>query len=341
MKLFKHVLPFLMICFFFSFQANAQDDMITKEQLMAKKAELQGEADKFAGEAAAIQAKIDALPGWRKGLVGTVGAGLNGSNDWFALTTPNAKSNTIGLGINAFANNIQPKFFWRNLLNLTIQRTATSPDANTNPIIALAEGLDLSSLYGYKLSEKIAISAEGKYTTSIIQYDAETQKYKSSINNPGKITVSAGITWTPINNLVVIIHPLGYELNFPGDFISAPGAKVGATYAANILKGVSWSSNLSAFIPYSAGDGTVDYTSATGTVRSVEYGAGDLVNYTWLNGFSMKILNGITVALNVGLRGDNQIADKGAIALADDPLSIDVGGLKLQSYYTLGVGYTF
>ena len=337
---FKQILSTLLLVTICAFGLTAQEDM-TKEQMLAKKAELSAEAAKYAGEAAAIQAKLDALPGWRTGFVGTVGLGLNGNNNWFALSTPDASSNTIGLGVNAFANNVQPKYFWNNLLNVTVQRSSTKVDALANPVVALAEGLDLSSLFGYRLTKDIAISAEGKFTTSILQFDSESETYNSSFLNPGKLTVSAGATYTGIKNLVVIVHPLGYELNFPGELISAAGAKIGATYAATIWKGIAWSSNLSAFIPYTNGDGVVDYTSAIATVRTVDYSTAELVNYTWLNGFSMKILNGITVALNVGLRGDNQIADKGQIALSSDPGSINVKGLQLQSYYTLGVGYTF
>ena len=296
---------------------------------MAKQAELSAEAAKYAGEAAAIQAKLDALPGWRKGLVGTVGLGLNGNRNWYALATPDAASNTLGLGINAFANNVQPKYFWNNLLNVTIQRTATRTSPNTNRVIALAEGLDFASLFGYKLTDDIALSAEGKFTSSIVQFDPETETFASSFLNPAKLTVSAGVTYTGVPNLVVIVHPLGYELNFPGELISTPGAKVGATYAATILKGVAWSSNLSLFIPYTNGDGSVDYTTAGGDALSVDYTTGELFNYTWLNGFSMKILNGITVALNVGLRGDNQIADRGQIALSEN-----VGAVNVCLLYT-------
>ncbi len=340
MVYFKQILSTLLLITFCAFSMSAQETM-TKEQMLAKKAELEAEAAKYAGEAAAIKAKLDALPGWRKGLVGTVGYGLNGNNNWFALATPQASSNSIGLGINAFANNVQPKYFWNNLLNVTVQRSSTKVDPTADAVIALAEGLDLSSLFGYKIAKNFAVSAEGKFTSSILQYDPEAQTYGSSFLNPAKLTVSAGLTYTGIKNLVVILHPLGYERNFPGELISATGAKLGATYAATIWKGIAWSSNLSAFIPYTNGDGSVEYADASAQLRSVDYSTAELVNYTWLNGFSMKVFNGITVALNVGLRGDNQIGDKGQIALATDGGSVAVKGLKLQSFYTLGVGYTF
>ncbi len=323
----------------------AQDEMMNKEELMAQRAEKAAELAKVQGELAAIDGKIESIPGWRIGGVGVIGADFNSNNNWYALTSPNASSTGLGIGFNGFANNIQEKFFWRNLLNVTVQRTVTKQD-KTDPvgIVALSEGLDLSSLYGYRINPKLAISAEAKFTTSIVNYDAERtvgDRYRLSFLNPAKLTASAGVTWTPLDALVVIVHPLGYELNFPSqEFISAPGAKIGAQYAAKLFKGISWSSNLSAFLPYSGGDAT--YTDFNGVEVVIPYTTGGLVNYTWINGFSAKIFNGIGVALNIGLRGDNQIADRAIYSLADSTTGeVNIGGLKLQSYYTLGLGYTF
>ena len=341
-------LSFLMCAMFFTVLSSiSAQETESKEALMAQKAEKAAELAKLQGELSAIEGKIASIPGWRLGGVGVVGADFNGNNNWYALTAPNSASNGLGIGFNGFANNIQPKFFWRNLLNVTIQRTATQLDRqgpSSDAVVALSEGLDLSSLYGYRINPKLAVSAEGKFTTSIVRYDADAptgSKFQSSFFDPAKLTVSAGLTWTPIDALVVLIHPLGYELNFPSaNFISAPGAKIGAQYAAKIWKGISWSSNLSAFVPYSGGDAT--YLDFNEVESSVNYGAGGLFNYTWINGFSAKILNGIGVALNVGLRGDNQIADKAIYSLADSTTGeINIGGLALQSYYTLGLGYTF
>ena len=52
---------------------NAQ----TKEELHTQKAEKQADADAAQGEANALQAQIDALPGWRKGAFGTIGGSLS------------------------------------------------------------------------------------------------------------------------------------------------------------------------------------------------------------------------------------------------------------------------
>lgn len=314
----------------------------TKEELLAIQAEKAAAVAAAQAELSAVTGKLDKLPGWRIGGVGVVGVDLNGNNNWYALTAPNAVSNGIGIGFNGFANNIQDKFFWRNLLNVTIQRTSTDADRTIDTdasVVSLSEGLDLSSLYGYRLTPKIAVSAEGKFTSSILRYDAENKKYEQSLFDPAKLTVSAGLTWTPMDALVVIIHPLGYEKNWPGEFISSPGAKVGATYSATIYKGIAWASNLSLFIPYT-GENTVNYDINSVSVP-VTYAGTDLINYTWINGFSAKIFNGIGVALNVGLRGDNQIADQRILLNAADLTTVKTNEFKLQSYYTLGLAYTF
>ena len=89
----------------------------TKEELEAQKAEKQAEADKFQSEADAIQAQIDALPGWRVGAFGTIGGSLSNFNNWYAQGVPNNESGNIGFTVNAFANLIEDKFFWRNSLH--------------------------------------------------------------------------------------------------------------------------------------------------------------------------------------------------------------------------------
>ena len=89
----------------------------TKEELEAQKAEKQAEADKFQGEADAIQAQIDALPGWRTGAFGTIGGSLSNFKNWYAQGAPNNSSGNIGVTVNAFANKLEDKYFWRNCIN--------------------------------------------------------------------------------------------------------------------------------------------------------------------------------------------------------------------------------
>ena len=71
----------------------------TKEELQAQKAEKQAAADVLQGEANAIQAQIDALPGWRTGAFGTLGANISGYNNWFSRGAVNNSSGNIGQAV--------------------------------------------------------------------------------------------------------------------------------------------------------------------------------------------------------------------------------------------------
>lgn len=328
----------------------------TVEELKSMVSDKQATLDALQGEVNALNKQIDEFPGWKVGGVGTLGFDLLGNNNWYALGTPNSGNEALGVGFTGFANLDEEKFFWRNglLVNLsrsktTLDRTLADGDAgfDNNALVALTNGLDLTSLFGYKLSDKLAVSAEGKWTSSLVEFDGgatdafKDDTYKFALNRPGVATLSAGVTWTPIANLVVMVHPLAYQLNWPKELISMAGAKVGASYAAEIIPGVSWSSNLSAFIPYTIGDGFIEHAIDDATSLRTDYETGDLVNWEWINGFSTNIWKGIGVAFNLGLKGNKQQADAGRIAGNSGVTLDDVSKNPLQSFYTLGLGYTF
>lgn len=311
----------------------------TIEELKSMQAEKQAAADALIGEAADLQKQIDEFPGWKFGGVGILGFDLNSNDKWFAIDNPYSTSNGIGLGASAFANLDTDGYFWRNLGNVNLKKIVTNVDSRTDDETeAINDALDISSLYGKKITPKFAISAEGKYLSTVLNF-----------NDPGKLVLSAGATWLPIKDLVVIIHPLGYEFNWPsGAFSSSAGAKIGATYAANILPNVAWTSNLSAFIPYGGGDVTLPgyaYTDAMGVSQNVadlplEYSGGDMTNWTWINGFSTKILGGLGVGLNVGLRSDKQLANSSRFTTGNGAFNIGSADNPLQVFYNLGLAYT-
>jgi hypothetical protein len=156
------------------------------------------------------------------------------------------------------------------------------------------------SLYGYKLSPKLAISTLGEYRTSVLD---------GKLNNPGYLDLGVGATWTPVTDLVVVVHPLNYNFVFADDefdFESSLGAKVVADYTRTIVKGFNWKSNLSAFLSYQGQD---------------------LSNYTWVNTFSTAY-KGVGIGLDIGLRSNKQEAL--AAGRDDNPL---------QSYWILGLSY--
>ena len=279
----------------------------TKEELEAQKAEKQAEADKFQGEANALQAQINALPGWRVGTFGTIGGSLSGFNNWFAQGAPNNNSGNIGITVNGFANLIEDKFFWRNALtaNLNwVKLDNTDTDLDSEDFNATTDVFNLSSLYGRKLSEKWAISGLAEYRTTLLD----------NFNDPGYLDLGVGGTWTPIENLVVVIHPLNYNFVFAKNdaiFESSLGAKIVADYTRQI-GAISFKSNLSTFQSYKDGD---------------------LSNVTWTNSFSYTLWKMIGVGFDFGLRSNKQEAAnyQGVLLPAADN--------KLQSYWLLGLSY--
>ncbi|MFM2393937.1 MAG: hypothetical protein RLZZ546_1919, partial [Bacteroidota bacterium] len=169
--------------------------------------------------------------------------------------------------------------------------------------------LRLASLYGYKLNSWIAISALGEYSSSIF-----------NLNKPGILDLGAGVTLTPVQDLVVVIHPLNYHFAFSGnkavESTSALGAKLRADYTRKFKGGVSWASTLTSFLPYG----------------SSAAGAPGLFEYTWLNTIGFNLWKGIGVGFTLGLRqadfetwGNPEPNKKGVT----------------QSFNTVGLSYAF
>ncbi len=360
-SMIKKVLLLPLVLAFFCFNLQAQ----TVEELKATKAEKQAQLDALTAEVNGLQGQIDAFPGWKVGGVGTLGFNINSNNDWFAIANPNSSATGLGLGFTGFANLDEDKFFWRNGLNINLNRITAygDKDVEATKSVALADLLDFASLFGYKLNDKLAVSAEVKWLSSLIELNPNgagvlDDDYSFSLNSPGQLTASAGITWTPISDLVVLIHPLGFQQNWPGDFISSPGAKIGATYTKELFPGLKWNSSLSAFVPYTSGSSVGHADAADVLLRTVDYKGGDLVNWLWNNGFSFTVWKGVGVGLNVGMRGDSQIADQGRLrgaateALALDPTAdaaalsvaadaVDLSSNPLQLFWNLGLSYSF
>ncbi|GAA4242104.1 DUF3078 domain-containing protein [Winogradskyella damuponensis] len=281
----------------------------TKEELQTQKAEKQAEADKFQSEANALQAQIDALPGWRVGAFGTIGGNLSNFNDWYSQGAPNNITGNIGITFNAYANKIEDKYFWRNSLNtnlawVKLDNKDTEDDSdNFEPT---SDVFNISSLYGRKLNEKWAISGLAEYRTTLLD----------NFNDPGFLDLGVGATWTPINNLIVVIHPLNYNFVFADNdaaFESSAGAKIVADYTRQI--------------------GAINFKSNFSTFQS--YKDSDLSNFTWTNSFSYTLWKMIGVGFDFALRSNKQeAANYQAVDLKD-------ADNKLQSYYTVGLSYKF
>lgn len=306
-------LSILLLFVFIGFSINAQTADELKKTLASKKDSIA----KLQSKAKALQGKIDALPGWRKGAFGTIGASLSGFNNWYSKTAPNTSAGNIGVTVNAFANLIEKDFFWRNSgnLNLGWVKIDDRDDAtDSNDFEIATDVFTISSLYGKKLNQKWAVSALGEYRTTLLE----------NFNDPGYLDLGAGLTWTPTNRLVVVIHPGNYNFVFSNGesvFESSLGAKIVADYTAKYNK-LSVKSNLSMFQSYKDSD---------------------FSNWTFTNSFGYTIWKGIGLGFELGLRKNKQEALNNSInnAVNPNPLeTFDTVDNKLQSYWLFGLSYS-
>ncbi|MDB4273698.1 DUF3078 domain-containing protein [Algibacter sp.] len=292
---------------------NAQ----TKEELQTQKSEKQAIADAAQAEANALQTQIDALPGWKKGAFGTIGGSLSNFSNWYAQDKPNNASGNIGFTVNAFANLIEEKFFWRNSLTTNLNWVKLDDKDNgsdlDNKFEPTTDVFNISSLYGRNIAKNIAVSALAEYRTTLL----------TNFNDPGYLDVGVGFTWTPIENLIVVVHPLNYNFVFADSnsvFESSLGAKIVADYTRQI-GAVNFKTNLSAFQSYKSSD---------------------FSNWTWSNSFSYTLWKMIGVGFDFGLRSNKQEALNYALAqVPASATSFDDVDNDLQTYYTVGLSYKF
>ena len=282
----------------------------TKEELEALKTEKKDSIDALQSKVDALQAEIDALPGWRLRATGTIGGSVSGFNNWYAKDKPNASVGNFGVNVFGFADLIQDKFFWKNAMNINIgwvKFDDRDDDSDSDEYEVANDIFNLSSLYGRKLSDKFAISGLMEYRSTLV----------NNFNNPGFLDLGVGGTWTPLSELVVVIHPANYNFVFSdGDsqYDSSFGAKIVADYTKK-FGGLNVKSNLSVFLSYEGSE---------------------LSNYTWTNSFSYTIWKSIGVGFDFGLRKNHQEALN--FALVDDPdATFDTVDNDLQSFWLLGL----
>lgn len=266
----------------------------------------------------ALQDQIDEYPGWKVGAFGTVGGSLSEFNNWYAQGIPNNSAGKIGITINPYAKLDREKYFWYTNAQINLQwvKFDDKDDPTDEEDFRQANDVfNLSSLFGYNITSKLAASALLEYRTTLL----------SNFNDPGYLDLGVGITWRPIPQLTVVVHPLNYNFVFSDDgdaFDSSFGAKLLATYERKI--------------------GGLDYKSTFSAFQS--YKSSNLSNWTWTNVFSYKVWKNIGVGFEFGLRDNKQEALNFAInntPEGETPPTFDTVDNKLQTYWLLGLSYDF
>lgn len=315
----KKIQLFLLLVFTASIMSAQTIDELRamKATKAAEAADFQAKANAVNGEIAGINAQITELTGWTTSLNGTIGFDFANSDMWQANPNPNAQSSSLGLGITATANKDQGKYFWNN--KGIFQKAWQDVDITAPGVTEVEDNLfdqgtvdiiNISSLAGYKLTPKIALSALGELNTSL-----------GNFLEPGTADLGIGATWLPIKGMTVVIHPLNYHMawNNLGDLQSdgALGAKIRADYGRDLLvmgKKIGWSTTFTTYQPYSNPEGTV-------TLRE----------YTWLNTLAFEVWRGIGVGINFGFRqADFETFTEG----------VTEEGV-LQKFYQVGLNYGF
>ncbi|MGZ0015909.1 DUF3078 domain-containing protein [Yeosuana sp. AK3] len=308
----KNKLLFILV-FILSFSFSFSQ---TKEALEAEKANKNDSISAIQARVKAIQDQIDAIPGWRVGAFGTIGGSLSNFNNWYSQGKPNNTSGNIGFTFNGYANLIQEKFFWRNSLSTNLNWVKLDDKDNPNDDDSFKPTTDVfnvSSLYGRNITKTLAVSGLMEYRTTLLD----------NFNDPGYLDLGVGATWTPIENLIVVMHPLNYNFVFSnGDtvFESSLGAKIVADYTRQ-LGAINFKSNLSMFQSYKSSD---------------------FSNWTWTNSFGYTLWKMIGVGFDFGLRSNKQEALNYALnTLGDTNATFDNVDNDLQTYYTIGLSYKF
>ncbi len=301
------------LCSALVFGQSLDDLKKMKAEKAAVAAAKQAEADAVKSEVADLESKIVVLSGWKKGVFGGLGFNLNNSNAWATNAVPNSASAALSGALNTFANRQADKYFWNNsgLINLGwLKFDDKDVETDNTKLRRNTDVLRLASLYGYKLNKWVAISALGEYSSSVF-----------NLNKPGIFDIGAGATLTPVQDLVIVVHPLNYHFAFSGnkavESTSALGAKIRADYAKKFKGGIAWNSTLTSFLPYGS--------TATGKPS--------LFEYTWLNTIGFNLWKGIGVGFTLGLRQ----ADFETFGLAAPKKNTGV----TQSFNTLGLSYAF
>lgn len=292
----------------------------TKEELKEEKSVKQDSLDAIQGRIDDLQKQIDTYPGWKFGAFGTIGASFSEFNNWYGQGSPNNSAGNITITINPHAKLDRDKYFWYNTANINLSWVKFDDKDDPNDENSFREASDvfsITSLFGYKIAKNLAASTLAEYRTTLI----------NNFNDPGYLDLGVGVTWTPVENLIVVVHPLNYNFVFAENdaiFNSSLGAKVVANYGRS-FGDLKFNTNLSAFMSYEDSD---------------------LSNWTWINSLSYTVWKGIGLGFELGLRDNKQEAVNYAYGNWDstgtDPQpDFDNVDNDLQVYTTLGLSYSF
>ena len=261
------------------------------------------EVNKIKKELQYLEDSLKVYPIWSKGMFGTVGFNFSRFQNWLSKNESNIRASTIGYSFNGFFNLEEKKYFWNNTLKVaqSWQRFINKDNVEENDGFQVsADAFTYNSLLGYKVSKKLATSALIEYKTGLLQ---------KRLNNPGTLDIGFGMTWKPLKDMVVAVHPINYNSVFAKDNNRASfGLKTIAEYSRKFFGGISWTTSFSGFASYKNDD---------------------LNNWSWTNGLG-KTIKGVGIGFDVSFKQSRQEA-----------IVRELDNNPVQWYYVFGLSYKF
>lgn len=288
----KRLLSFLFLCSFCQLLVAQDLDM---EALKKRKENIKDDLKEWELDIKEVMIEVNALkkelklledslkvyPIWSKGVFGTIGFNFTRFQDWLSKNEPNTSASTIGYTFNGFFNFEEKKYFWNNTLKLNqnwVRFDNKDVQEEENGFQVASDAFNYSTLWGYKISKKLALSTLADYRTALLQ---------KRFNNPSTLDFGVGITWKPAKDMVIAIHPLNYNAVFAEQNArSSLGLKVLAEYSKKFFAGINWVTSFSGFQSYKDDD---------------------LNNWSWTNGLSKNIKR-LGIGLDVSFKQNKQEA---------------------------------
>ncbi len=302
----KILLTITALCLSISLFAQKEN----KETLKKELSQIKSEIFKLEKKADLVQTKIDKQYGWKVNTFGTIGMNLSNFNNWYSNSKPNLSSGNITIIQNAYAKLNREKYFWVSYANVKLKwHKSYNPNKESKDkgFQGKADVFKITTLFGYKLTKKFAISGLLDYKGTFIKEFADPSFYD----------VGIGATYKPIEDFYIVVNPLNYEFVLAGDdkdYQSSMGAKFLIDYTHKFGK-LNFNSNVVAFASYKSSD---------------------LSAWTWTNSFAYSFWKGIGVGFNFGLQQNKQERFNHK---RDIYSNLNESDNKLQSFWMFGVSY--
>ncbi len=199
----KRLLIVMALCLSVSLFAQTEN----KETLKKELSEIKAEISKLNKKASVVQAKIDKQYGWKVSAFGTVGMNLSDFNNWYSNSKPNLSSGNINIIQDVYAKLNREKYFWISYTNVKLKwQKSYNPDKDpkNKGFKGKADVFKIASLFGYKLTDKFAVSALTDYRGTFIKKFAD----------PSFWDLGVGMSWKPLEDFYIVVNPINYEFVF-------------------------------------------------------------------------------------------------------------------------------